>query len=215
MSFSSPRVLTTDYQADLPDNTILEPISGKSATCTITVRRHSVPGVTRSPLMTQLSGAWMAVARVFVRIHITESSRNDTKPPCQRLQHNPRCSHLHRRQSTMTMHRPGRRWLLRPIVTADGVRGESASLLHPQPGTGRWRRLVTAEDREPLALRRAVHVPQGRIVEPRVGKDMVVVASHRNRAVRRHRLKTARCRASSRSPHKASYKVSPTAMLSV
>lgn len=42
---------------------ILDPISGKSAVRNITVQRHPGPGVTRSALMIQPSGAWMAVAR--------------------------------------------------------------------------------------------------------------------------------------------------------
>ena len=88
------------------------------------------PDLRSRPSLRELG--WRSLG-VIVRIHITDSPANHTNPPCHRLQNHPRRRHLHQRQSTMTIHRPGRRWLLRPIMAADSEHGESASLLHPQP----------------------------------------------------------------------------------
>ena len=40
---SFPRNLTSDYQANLPDNAILEAVSGRFAMCNIMAQRRSTP----------------------------------------------------------------------------------------------------------------------------------------------------------------------------
>ena len=52
------RCITTDYQANLLDNTILEAISGRSAMCNIAVQRHDNTRTRQSPHMTQPSGVY-------------------------------------------------------------------------------------------------------------------------------------------------------------
>ena len=47
LAFADPSSLTTDYQANLLDNAIFGPVSGRSAMCNIVVQRRPTPRLTK------------------------------------------------------------------------------------------------------------------------------------------------------------------------